>query len=100
MGGSRVFVTRGSLTNFARDVSLPPPDRTYGVKKSWWDALSGLETATHRNRDEDFEAEQNLRCSVLLPRRAERDGLLPTKPAHHVSLPAMPLFAPKAAVPG
>lgn len=77
-----------------------PTGRTYNVKESWWDALLGFETATHRKRDEDFETGAKLAMLRVAAKDAERDGLLPTKPAHHVSLPAMPLFAPEVAMPG
>ena len=60
MGESHVFVTKGSLTNFACDAWLLPTDRAYSIKKHWLDAVCGLEAAVKENRDEDFASGSKL----------------------------------------
>ncbi len=60
MGESHVFVTKGSLTNFACDAWLLPTDRTYSIKKHWLDAVRGLEAAVKENLDEDFASGSKL----------------------------------------
>ncbi|MCQ1987513.1 SIR2 family protein [Arthrobacter sp. zg-Y844] len=54
MGESHVFVTRGSLTNFACDAWLLPTDRTYSIAGHWREALPGLESVVASSRDVDF----------------------------------------------
>ncbi|MCC3273279.1 SIR2 family protein [Arthrobacter zhangbolii] len=45
MGQSHVFVTKGSLTNFACDAWLLPTDRTYSIAAHWRAAVPGLQDA-------------------------------------------------------
>lgn len=54
MGESHVFVTRGSLTNFACDAWLLPTDRSYSIRKHWLDAVPKLKDAVKGIRDEEF----------------------------------------------
>ncbi|MCC3291765.1 SIR2 family protein [Arthrobacter sp. zg-Y1110] len=60
MGESHVFVTRGSLTNFACDAWLLPTDRTYSIAGYWREALPGLEAVLASSRDVDFSSGAKL----------------------------------------
>lgn len=54
MTESHVFVTRGSLTNFACDAWLLPTDRTYNIAAPWRKAMPGLDAAVGSSADADF----------------------------------------------
>ncbi|MCQ1947565.1 SIR2 family protein [Arthrobacter sp. zg-Y1116] len=54
MGESHVFVTRGSLTNFACDAWLLPTDRTYSIASHWRRAVPCLEDAVQKGKDPAF----------------------------------------------
>ncbi|MCC3271091.1 SIR2 family protein [Arthrobacter gengyunqii] len=60
MGESHVFVTKGSLTNFACDAWLLPTDRSYSIRKHWRDAVRGLESAVNDSRDAPFGSKSKL----------------------------------------
>ena len=60
MGESHVFVTRGSLTNFACDAWLLPTDRAYSIAGHWSEALPGLEAVIASSRDVDFSSGAKL----------------------------------------
>ena len=60
MGESHVFVTRGSLTNFACDAWLLPTDRTYSVAEHWNRAVPGLQEAVSGSEDAEFASDTVL----------------------------------------
>ena len=60
MGESHVFVTRGSLTNFACDAWLLPTDRTYSISQHWLDALPRLDSVVPVCWDADFASGATL----------------------------------------
>ena len=60
MGESHVFVTRGSLTNFACDAWLLPTDQTYNIAEYWHKALPTLQGTIAASRDAAFANELKL----------------------------------------
>lgn len=64
MTKSHVFVTRGSLTNFACDAWLLPTDQTYSIRSHWRDAVPGLQDHVDRSRVAGFSTGARLALAL------------------------------------